>query len=542
MKPIHQLPDQVINKIAAGEVVERPSSVVRELLDNALDADASVIVIRIERGGQKLIEVRDNGHGIPSDDIPLAFQRHATSKIVHFADLEKLTTLGFRGEALASIASVSQISLVSRTRDEALGRSISLRAGVLTESESVSTTPGTAMRVQNLFFNTPARKKFLKSERTEEARIRREVVAAALAHPSVAFTYEVDGNEVLSVSAERSRIERARRFFSGEMAECHRSLEGFGIEGLIGHPSLARSKAGPLYILVNERMVQDRMIARALRESFGSTLKPRENPVGFLSLTLPSEQIDVNVHPQKSEIRFRNGNLIFPRVRAITEEALLQIARPKIEHFSTDPRDVDRFERSSWKPELDLGYPHSPARVTEGGSDSPQFSVAEPDFSYASEAPLLESRQARDLGTPEQERRNRFRYSDLRYIGQIFECFLMCEFEETLVIVDMHAAHERYNFNRIRNGFRSSDGVNQTQKLLLPPVIELGAEEMANFLAHRTTLEGFGFEFSEENASTDSISVVAVPSFLSDDKIGSFLQEIAEIPPENSAQGRVEYE
>jgi len=297
---IHRLTDDVINQIAAGEVVDRPASVVRELVDNAVDAGAAEVFVSLIGGGQESLRVRDDGQGIAAAELCLAFERHTTSKLARAQDLVSILTLGFRGEALSSIASVSKVTLRSRTRADTTATQVRLAAGQILGIENLAGPFGTEVEVSALFFNTPARRKFLKSPRVEEARTKQWLAATSLARPAIRFRLLSDEREVLNLPPRGDAIERARVLFVGNCVAFDRSYGPCRVQGMLAHPGQARSDALGLVTLVNGRVVSDRLLLRSIKDGFGAVLKEREVPVGFVSIDLPAGEVDVNVHPQKS--------------------------------------------------------------------------------------------------------------------------------------------------------------------------------------------------------------------------------------------------
>lgn len=485
---INLLPDDVINKIAAGEVIERPSSVVRELVDNSLDAGATAIDIALEGGGNVSIRVSDNGSGILKGDAITAFTRHATSKIRKAEDLFNIETLGFRGEALSSIAAVSRIKLTTREKSENVGTSVSIEGGVTQEATSVSRDVGTDVLVKALFFNTPARRKFLKSDRTELSRIKDWVVGTSLAHPSVRFTLTSDGKEVLRINPASTFFERAEQIYKGSYVAFERGVGPFGVSGRLAPPSKASSSVNSLTLLVNDRLVLDRVLLRAVKDGFDSTLKEREVPTGVLSIKLPPSQVDINVHPQKSEVRFLNPGAVFAEVRDAVLEAVKRFRTPESGSEAVHHRSA--------------GYP------VGGGANFQGLNFQSQPLFY------VES---------DSKREEPFRFSSLKYIGQLFECYLLCEKGGEFVVVDMHAAHERYNFNLIRRTVLS--GEVPSQGLLVPKVITFAAEEREALLKETFGLSKFGFEL--EPFGENEILVRSAPSIIPDGKVEAALRSIS---------------
>ncbi|MEN9845178.1 MAG: mismatch repair protein MutL [Pseudomonadota bacterium] len=558
---IKVLADVVINQIAAGEVVERPASVVRELVDNAVDAGATDIFIALESGGHNRIRVRDNGCGMTRDEALLAFERHATSKVTSIEDLNTLTTMGFRGEALASIAAVSKIRLTTRSKDAGIGTVITFRGGKLVDVQSVAWNEGTEMEVEHLFFNTPARRKFLKSPRSEVSRIRSWVAHSALSRPHVRYRLVSDGDEILNLPVVDSIQARGAHVFPGDLTPISLREGGVRVQGMIGHPGQALSDASGFVILINGRLVSDKVILRAAREGYDSMLKDREFPIGYLSLTMPPEYVDVNVHPQKSEVRFRHPDQVFAVVRGAVLAGVRSIKRPMMSAspsvVSAQPEDAPPpqrgFPRAAFVPPFvpssvpasngtDPAHPAPVSRfewpipapavqvsaVKQSVPIANSASVAEhlapksfqPSFFVASVPPVAYESSTKDVANRD------FRYQDLRYIGQLLGCYLVCEIDNRLVVVDMHAAHERVNYNKLREARAKRDLV--VQKLLIPERVRLTAEQVVWLLEQEEALRELAFEIAQVDGET--VEVHGVPGVLSSlDAIG-VIKDIAAEP------------
>jgi DNA mismatch repair protein MutL len=540
---IKVLPDTVINQIAAGEVVERPASVVRELVDNALDAGATDVFVALEGGGHSRLKVRDNGCGMSKDEAILAFERHATSKVTSIDDLLRLETLGFRGEALASIAAVSKVHLRTRTHDADIGTHVVFRGGTLANVESIPWNAGTEIEVEHLFFNTPARRKFLKSPRSEVARIRTWLAHSGLARPSVRYRLVSDGDEVLHLHPVATIAERARAIVPGDLIPISLSEGGLSVEGMVSHPGQALADASGFVVLVNGRLVTDKLIQRAVREGYDSMLKDREYPVGYLSLTLPSDQVDVNVHPQKSEVRFRHPQQVFAVVQGAVMAGVRTIRRPVAMASSVvagpprtaigqsgavpglqESRQVAPFPPFSHQPQnlFDVAGSYRGAEVhtIDRVASTGEGSVREVAASY--HAAVSAERQfvsARNAVAP-------FRFAELRYIGQAMECYLLCEFNEHLVVVDMHAAHERVNYNKIRRA-RAENSLS-TQRLLIPETVRLTEEQVVRLIEQEQLLQELGFEIHQ--VSPETVSVQGVPGVVAHLDCVALLKECAAEP------------
>jgi DNA mismatch repair protein MutL len=420
--PIRILPEEVASQIAAGEVVERPASVVKELLENSLDAGATQIAIKIERAGSRLIEVGDDGSGIPIDEVELAVARHATSKLTSAQDLQHVTTLGFRGEALASIASVSQMSLTSCAAGSALGSQLSIDAGHVQRLEKVAAPVGTLVRVQNLFHNVPARKKFLKADITERRKIDDLVSRYALAYPKVRFILHQDDKPVLQTSGNGDRREVLASLYgidiARQMLELHLEDGDTRLEGFTSPISLTRSNRREITFFVNGRWIQDVSLSTALIKGYHTLLMVGRYPLAVVFLHIAPEKVDVNVHPTKAEVRFQDPGRIFSVVQRAVRRTLLvdspvpAMLAPRWQVSSAQPRMID----PGWEM-ISVGRP--PAQGNAETADQPD-QAALPEESI----PLL------------------------RLVGQVGKTYLVAEGPDGLYLIDQHAAHERVLYER----------------------------------------------------------------------------------------------
>lgn len=528
---IHVLKDHVINRIAAGEVVERPASIVRELVDNAIDAGASDIRISLDGGGRSQIQILDDGEGMSRDDALLAFERHATSKIRDAEDIEHIATMGFRGEALPSIAAVARVTVRTRREDEPLGTQVSIAGGKVRAVEEVSCAVGTEMTVRGLFFNTPARRKFLKSPRVEERMIKQWVTRASLGNPSVRYRLLFDGREVLHLPRRESIEDRAQDIFQGNHVFLAAENEEVSLHGMVGHPALAQTKAGSFVFLVNGRLITDASLLRAVRDGFDTTLKDREYPVGYISITLPPEDVDVNVHPQKSEVRFRNQRELFVFVREKVLEAVQSFRAPVSGASSLNsPFQQSKSFTGEKSVQVAGNLAFAPQAPTTNSEPQSHF-----EFSRPSPLPRMSQPSENEpVDQPSLQSLAPFRFSKLRYIGQLLECYLVCEYDERVYIVDMHAAHERYNFNLIRNGYRKQKP--HSQQLLVPQPISLMEEGVQNILDHTSMLEQFGFEI--EPFGSEQVVIRSVPTLLLEKDFTTLIKEFAAFDYPEAAEGR----
>ena len=525
---IRLLPDEVINKIAAGEVVERPASVVRELMDNSLDAGATDLLIEIEQGGQQLVRVVDNGQGIAIDDAKLAFKRHATSKVSSAEDLLNIATYGFRGEALSSISSVSRVILKTRTEDSKVAYELDLVGGEVKREVNVSGNVGTTIEVRDLFFNTPARKKFLKTPRGETARIKQLIIQSAIARPEVRYRLVVDGEESLVIPRAKSPVERGLRQMSGAPIRVEFEDGEYAVHGAVAHPAMAASDANSFVVLVNKRLVTDKVILKAVREGFQSTLKEREYPVGFILLELPADQVDINVHPQKSEVRFRDSQSIFRIVRRAVAESVAQISAPISASVSAPLAVGDApfsSSTSSYESSERRGFNQFNSAFTSANlaQEYSKFNTPRVESSLAFDWRRVAEEEQVLNERAESSTSNGFKYSQIKVIGQVLDCYILGQLNDQLIVIDMHAAHERYNYNLIRNSIRSK--MVAAQELLVSEVVKLGAEGVERCIEEGEVLLRAGFKFSPYGE--DGVLVSAIPSNLQFKGAVQVLREIA---------------
>lgn len=475
MPSIQILSDTLINKIAAGEVVERPASVVKELLDNALDAKATQIDIEISQGGKKLIVVRDNGIGIPPNELALAIQRHSTSKIKEIEDLFNIQTLGFRGEALASMASVSQFTLKSRTKDHP-AHEICLDGGKITSEGETGHPQGTTVRVQNLFYQTPARLKFLKSNDTELSYIVDYITKAALAHPNVAFKLTEDGKKQLLTSGSSELKTCVLEIFGREPAtscyEISGGMEGLEVFGLVGHPQVSRSHNRNMYFFVNGRPVKDKVLHHAVMEGFRNLLMHGRYPFIILFLHVPYQMVDVNVHPAKTEVRFSNSTLIhravYETVRKTLEEApWMKEGGPVV------------IQESHSRPEQ--SWQSMPSTLTGGGN-------------LENGSPIKTSGMT-SYGSPPTQKQISFGktpFAELTVLGQLLGTYIVCQAQQKLVLIDQHAAHERIGYEKLLLQHQKGEIV--FQPLLVTQNFDLNPSETEILKKYLDELNSFGLE------------------------------------------------
>jgi DNA mismatch repair protein MutL len=492
MARIRRLSSDLANQIAAGEVVERPASVVKELIENALDAEATRIRVEIEQGGLVLVRVSDDGVGMDGEDAMLSLERHATSKIASKDDLGRLRTFGFRGEALPSIASVAKLRLLTRSRGSPEGTEVIIEGGGLAQVRPAGAAEGTCVEARDLFFNVPARRKFLKTTGTEAAHVSEVTLLAALARPEVSFFLVRDGRTAREWLRAASRRERAAQAIDGERLEmCIGERGPMRLEAHLAAPERARAGAVALHLLVNGRPVRDRQLARAVAQAYGSVLEPGRYPVGVVYVDVPSEQVDVNVHPQKSEVRFADTRALLDAVTRELHQSLSHaFSLPTLGASRASPTDP-------WR----LAPTQTPNRES-----SPPSSLGDrqtlPSPSSLAELP----QPAADDGL---FRGNRF-YASLEFLAQVRATFLVCCGSDGLYVLDQHAAAERVTFDRLRRAFGSRSMA--MQRLLLPEVIELSPTEMALVEERAGDIAALGLEMRA--VGPNAVAVHAVPMLL----------------------------
>ena len=506
MGRIQKLPSDLADQIAAGEVVERPASVVKELIENAVDAGASRVKVEVEQGGLSLVRVSDDGEGMDGADALLALERHATSKIRRKEDLFSLNTFGFRGEALPSIASVAKLRLVTRARGATEGADVLVEGGGPARVRPGGAPEGTSVEVRDLFFNVPARRKFLKSNGTEAAHISEAVLLGALARHGVSFFLVRDGRPAREWLHVSTRRERAAQAFAGERLEaCLGECRDMKIEAHLAPPERARAGAVGLHLLVNGRPVRDRALARAVAQAYGSVLEPGRYPVGVVYLETERGQVDVNVHPQKAEVRFADARALFD---AVTRELHRSLASafsipalgarrvwghgpPSFGVGSTPARPGSLFDPMGAS---------DPWRLEVSASPSEVLAVAEPNRS--SSATGTEAAPALFDGVGF--------YASLEFLAQVQAMFLVCGGSDGLYILDQHAAAERVTFHRLRRDYASRSIA--TQRLLLPEVVDLLPAEVATLEERADDVASLGVEVRA--VGPNAIAVHAVPMLL----------------------------
>jgi DNA mismatch repair protein MutL len=532
MPRIERLSPLLINQIAAGEVVERPASVLKELLENAIDAGSRRIDVEVSQGGTDLIQVVDDGCGIEAEDLPLAFASHATSKLHSTDDLFRIGTLGFRGEALASIGSIAQVTLQSRAANQPSGAAITCHGGQLSAITPWNGSPGTRIEVRHLFYNTPARRKFLKSVATEMGHVGEGFTRIALAQLGVHLTLRHNGRPVHDVPASVGLLGRIGQFFGSEVANCLYAVDAqaghVAVGGYVGDPSCDRANSQLQYLFLNDRWVRDRGLFQAVQESYRGLLMTGRFPVAFLFLSVPPEQVDVNVHPAKAEVRFRDKDAIYQLVHEAVRECLrsadltarmqLRIRKDAAPASEDEVRVTGPADRSAPAPP-----PFAPAKEDRQPTAKPREMPAvarttlPPAPPRATPQPRAEPARASNVrppaaaslfsaGTPSQAtqfhepqpplRRDDQRVKEISSLPralQVLDCYLVVEVPpDEVLFIDQHALHERILFEQLRQ--RLATGQLLTQRLLIPETVDLPASQAAVVLEHREALAELGLE------------------------------------------------
>jgi DNA mismatch repair protein MutL len=586
MSIIRVLPDHVANQIAAGEVVERPASVAKELVENAIDAGSTRIAVDVEAGGRRLLRVSDDGGGMVRDDAVLAFERHATSKIARSEDLSNIATLGFRGEALASIASVARVELTTKTEEATAATRVLIEGGKMRDVKDAAHPRGTTIVVRDLFFNVPARRKFLRSEATESFHLTNLVTHYALAHPEIAFALTNNGREVLRVAPANDLRERAYQVFGAEFLDNLLEVGGghpkiARVSGFVSAPRDRRTSRDAQFLFVNGRFIRDRLIARALSEGYRAVLPHGVYPAALLFIEIPLEEVDVNVHPAKTEVRFRRAAAVSDAVREAVRAALASagyvradakeqsqspIDQPESAAFANaaagdatvnsppNMPDTSRFaleERSATQPRIEFpssaadvqsqlsagtagvspatsaereGMSVPPAAadgpVARGSSPTIREGVAVPAAVAGRSTPQLPPLNSADKFTREVSVESLS--TDIRPLGQLDESFIIATDNEGLLLIDQHVAHERILFDKYRA--LESTRLAESQQLLIPETFDLTPAQAAVFDTIAQELESYGFELMRLSGRT--VAIKAAPADLPAGEARNMLAEL----------------
>ncbi len=521
MSSIHILSPQLANQIAAGEVVERPASVLKELVENSLDAGARRIEIEIEQGGTKLIKIRDDGQGIPQSELALALSRHATSKIDNLEDLEAVATLGFRGEALASIASVSRLSLTSNAGDSSGWKAVSEGRDMEVDLQPAAHPQGTSVEVRDLFFNTPARRKFLRTEGTEYNRIDDSVKKLALSRMDIAFSLRHNQRAQINLRPALSLLEQEKRVadicgpaFMQQALYVDNDRSGIRLWGWMGLPTFSRSQADLQHFFVNGRCIRDKVVSHAIRQAYQDVLYHGRHPAYVLFLEVEPADVDVNVHPTKHEVRFRDSRSIHGFVYGTLNKALAQ-DRPQ-DHLQSAETAAGQMPQQDWQPNQSTIQFPAPGNQAQGSSSYTQFASS----SHGSVNTPMEAYQSLyATQMPEEE-------GDIPPMGfaiaQLKGIYILAENAQGLIIVDMHAAHERITYERMKTAFDSQGLV--SQPLLVPESLSVSEREAE--VADKSSEIFAQLGFVVERAGAESIIVREIPAILRGSEVEGLLRDV----------------
>ena len=521
MGRISRLPDDLANQIAAGEVVERPASVVKELIENAIDAKATRVTITADYGGKRLIRVEDDGVGMDPEDARLCLERHATSKITRADDLGAIVTLGFRGEALPSIASVSHFRLRTRARGSDSGTEIRVNAGIIESVVEAGGPEGTMVEVADVFYNLPARRKFLKSDAAEAAQLSRFVTQLALCYPEVGFTLTSSGRKVISVPPVTGLSDRLYQLYGDrqDLIQVDREFGGLRLHGFIAALAEQGPVRGPQHVFVNRRIVKDRTIAHAILDAYSVATNKERSPEVHLFLEVPPDRVDVNVHPTKAEVRFKEQSQVHQIVRHALSDALGRGPAPELTLRTSDVLPGRPMQPSIPGALAGGSFPSrwAPPSVHDGGS-SQGFNTAVQGGS------LSNLRDEPPSGTSVMNPRGEPSVRPMIALGQFRDTFIIAMDDEGLCIIDQHVAHERVLFERIMEKLTNQSL--ESQRLLIPVVLELPPGERAALVSKSEALARFGFEVEEFGG--DSIKVTAMPALLDPNECDAALRALAE--------------
>lgn len=545
MSHIRILPEILSNKIAAGEVVERPASVVKELVENALDAGSSRIIVEVEKGGRKLIRVSDNGCGMSYDDALLSVERYATSKIRDDADLFSIRTLGFRGEALPSIAAVSRFVMETRAESSDSGTRIEIQGGTLRNVSELGAPVGTMITVKDLYFNTPARRKFMKSAGTEMGHIGDTLAGIALGQPGVRFSLLHNGKDLRNWPAVDNPLQRAGDVLGQNLQRelCPVGYEGenIRISGRISLPSQYRATSSSIYLYVNGRWIKDRMVQHAIFSGYRGRLMKGQFPLAVLFITLAPDQVDVNVHPAKSEVRFVQQKAVHQAVSHAVSAALRQAGYDKeVGNDGADeipaahlPENRQSFSaRTLPFSEAEKIPPPHPSEISEGlssyasltGEKETVTPFQQKEEEVSAHRQSIPAENTSDINRIPDKRQGKKTFRELRIIGQFHRTYILCESDRGLILIDQHAAHERIVYEELKE--RAAKHKSLSQRLLIPETLELSYKETAMMEKLLPRFAENGFEIEPFGGNT--FAVKSAPAILAEKEISPLIAEILE--------------
>lgn len=562
MAEIRVLSQEVADKIAAGEVAERPSAVVKELVENSIDAGATSIEVEISKGGIERIRICDNGCGIAPDQVETAFLRHATSKLKTIDDLYKIGTMGFRGEALSSICAVAEVEVITRTEENDEGVYLQLEHGAVCQKEPIACAVGTTMVVNKLFANVPARMKFLKKDSTEAGYVADVLSRIALANPHIAFTYICDDKEIFSTSGDGKLQNTVLKLYGIDHAKSVLSVEyeedNVTISGVIGKPELARGNRSRQTLLVNGRYIKSHVVSKVVSEGYRNSIMVGKFPFFVLDIKIAPECVDVNVHPAKTEVKFANESRVYEIVYHAVSNALkggisTPKEAPKVESTITiekketikpvsvkaEPRSIS-FTKENFAPRpekvdtqlvkeyLDSVIPEKQPEKTEDKNDGVIFS----DYNFL-DCEAEKALEIREIDEPQKKAEEikedvpeivPITVTPPAPIGQVFDTYIMCQLDDTFYMIDQHAAHERFRFEKLKKSYYSKEKMSQL--MLAPMILKLDFAETQTVLSNISVFDGFGFEI--EDFGSGSIIVNATPIIADEAAVRDLILEIAD--------------
>ena len=517
-KRIVILSEEIANKIAAGEVVERPASIVKELVENSIDAGATDISVELEKGGCHSIKIVDNGEGIDKEDVSLVFQRHATSKIHNFEDIYKVASFGFRGEAMPSIASIAKVELLTRRKDDLAGTKAILKAGVITENIPAGCPVGTQIQITEIFANVPARRKFLKTEATEQGLCLDAITRLALAHPEIRFKVKVSGRDAFTASQARDFSERIAMVmgedFSNHCVAINVQKENVSLTGFISRPEFTKSNSKSIYLFVNKRFVRDNSVTHAVLSAYRQIIEARRYPAAVLFLDLTPEDVDVNVHPAKMEVRFKDSRGIYDLVSKTIGQNLsgAELARGNFVYRLT-PREKITASSGFWRPKESFS-------AESAGLFSRQ------NLQRANSDDLLarsENQSVADVVIDYAQSEKKITFANSKYLGQFDNTYLVFAGENGLVLIDQHAAHERIILEQLK---KTAAQRIISQPLLMPEVVNLSPGQIVLFAGYIDFLQKIGMDV--EIFGRDAIVVKALPAILPHIQPRELISDIAD--------------
>ncbi len=536
--PIRQLPDHLVNQIAAGEVVERPASVVKELLENSLDAGASQIDIDIQEGGRRLIRIRDNGLGIPKDELQLALARHATSKIAELEDLDAIASLGFRGEALPSIASIARMELSSRAAGQNDSWQLKAAGGRLEPLQAAALPEGTSIAVHDLFYNTPARRKFLKTDKTEFSHIDRIVRTLALSRFDVGFSLRHNQRQVFdlpALSSPESHLQRVEALLGADfVSQCiavNEEAAGIAITGWISTPGFSRAVADMQYSFVNGRSVREKTLMHAVRHAYRDVLFHGRHPAYLLYLSLDPAAVDSNAHPQKTEVRFRDARSMH---QFVSRAVGTQLAQPRVGSGEAQGAALAVVDGRHDQVGIRFHADGAPSAGLSSGSPGYGYPPSSPAVNPSYAAPQQLDRYAQAVGVKESDEEHPLGYA----IGQLHGIYILAENQQGMIIVDMHAAHERITYERLKSAH--SQGAITRQSLLLPVQVHVTPAEADSIEQHLEALDAMGLGITRQGP--ELLSVHEHPAVLGSPNLNELVRDLLAELNSHGQSSRIELE